>query len=110
MIRIEDSASGGGAVVRRGSVDLRARGSTHSNRSTSQSIDIIAVVVQSSAGVATLATGMGSTVLATDSDVPIDTGGFETAPVAARAADEDSPFCTTNEQTHSQRNPFGKAT
>ena len=41
--------------------------------------------------------GFSSTVLATDSDVPIDTGDFETTPVAARAADDDSPFCATNE-------------
>ena len=60
---------------------------------------MIAGVVQCSAGVATLATGMGfsSTVLATDSDVPIGTGDFETAPVAVRAADDDSPFCATNQ-------------
>jgi hypothetical protein len=40
--------------------------------------------------------GFSCTVFATDSDVPIDTGDFETTPVAARAAD-DSPFCATNE-------------
>jgi len=60
VIHIEDSASRGGAVVRRRPIDLRARGSTHSNRSMSRSVDIIAAVVQSSAGGATLATGMGS--------------------------------------------------
>jgi len=41
--------------------------------------------------------GFSSTVLATDSDVPIDIGDFETAPVAARAADDGGPSCATNE-------------
>jgi hypothetical protein len=41
--------------------------------------------------------GFFSTVLATDSDVRIDTGDFEITPVAARAADDDGPFWATNE-------------
>jgi hypothetical protein len=32
-----------------------------------------------------------------DGDVPIDTGDFETIPVAARAVDDDSAFCASNE-------------
>ena len=36
--------------------------------------------------------GFSSSVRATESDVPIDTGDFETAPVAAGAADDDIPF------------------
>lgn len=41
---------------------------------------------------------MGSlAVLATDSDVPVDTGGYEITPVAVRGADDDSAFCAINE-------------
>jgi hypothetical protein len=99
VIGIEDSASGAAQSCGAGRLTFTARGSTRSKRSVSRSIDMIAVVVRSSAGVATLATGNGfaSTVLAKGSDVPIDTGDFETAPVAARAAEGDSPCCATDE-------------
>ena len=44
----------------------------------------------------TLETGTGTASPAasapTESDVPIDTGDFETAPVAAGASDDDIPF------------------
>ena len=86
VIRIEDSASGaaqscgaGRLTFARRPVDLRARGTTHSKRSTSRSIDMIAAVVHSSAGVATLATGMGS--LAPSSP---RTATFRSAPAISR--------------------------
>jgi single-strand DNA-binding protein len=59
-----------------------------------QSVDIIADSVQFLGGREDAGTGNGfsSGVRATESDVPIDTGDFETAPVAAAAADDDIPF------------------
>jgi single-strand DNA-binding protein len=59
-----------------------------------QSIDIIADNVQFLGGRDDAGNGNGfsSSVRATESDVPIDTGDFETAPVAAGAADDDIPF------------------
>jgi single-strand DNA-binding protein len=36
--------------------------------------------------------GFSSSVRATESDIPIDTGDFEAAPVAAGVADDDIPF------------------
>ncbi len=58
-----------------------------------ESIDIIADTVQFLGGRDDAGNGNGfsSSVRATESDVPIDTGDFETAPVAA-AADDDIPF------------------
>ncbi len=58
-----------------------------------ESVDIIADTVQFLGGRDDAGNGNGfsSSVRATESDVPIDTGDFETAPVAA-AADDDIPF------------------
>jgi single-strand DNA-binding protein len=59
-----------------------------------ESIDIIADSVQFLGGRDDAGNGNGfsSTARATESDIPIDTGDFETAPVAAGAADDDIPF------------------
>ena len=59
-----------------------------------QSVDIIADNVQFLGGRDDAGNGNGfsSSVPATESDVPIDTGDFGTAPVAAGAADDDIPF------------------
>jgi single-strand DNA-binding protein len=59
-----------------------------------ESIDIIAESVQFLGGrdEAVNGNGFSSNVRETESDVPIDTGDFETAPVAAGAADDDIPF------------------
>ncbi len=60
---------------------------------TRESIDIIADTVQFLGGRDDAGNGNGfSSSVAAESDVPIDTGDFETAPVAARAADDDIPF------------------
>ncbi len=61
-----------------------------------QSVDIIADSVQflggrDDAGSAN-GNGFSSDVRAKESDVPIHTGDFETAPVGAAAADDDIPF------------------
>jgi single-strand DNA-binding protein len=59
-----------------------------------QAVDIIAESVQFLGAREDAGSGNGfsSSVRATESDVPIDTGDFESAPVAAGAADEDIPF------------------
>ena len=59
-----------------------------------QSVDIIAESVQFLGGRDDAGNGNGfsSSVRAAESDVPIDTGDFETAPVGAGAADDDIPF------------------
>jgi single-strand DNA-binding protein len=59
-----------------------------------QSIDIIADTVQFLGGRDDVAGGNGfsSGVRSAESDVPIDTVDFETAPVGAGASDEDIPF------------------
>ena len=61
-----------------------------------ESVDIIADTVQFLGGRDDAGGGNGngfsSSVRAPESDVPIDTGDFETAPVAAGAADDDIPF------------------
>jgi single-strand DNA-binding protein len=60
-----------------------------------ESIDIIADSVQFLGGRDDAGNGNGfsSSIAPTESDVPIDTGDFETAPVAAGAAtDDDIPF------------------
>jgi len=58
------------------------------------SIDIIADNVQFLGGPADAGNGNGfsSSVRTTETDVPIDTGDFETTPVAAGAAEDDIPF------------------
>ncbi len=59
-----------------------------------QAVDIIAESVQflGSREDAGNGNGFSSSVRATESDVPIDTGDFESAPTAGGAADEDIPF------------------
>jgi single-strand DNA-binding protein len=59
-----------------------------------QAVDIIADSVQFLGGRDDAGNGNGfsSSARATESDVPIDTGDFETAPVAAGVADDDIPF------------------
>ncbi|MGI8427891.1 MAG: single-stranded DNA-binding protein [Solirubrobacteraceae bacterium] len=61
-----------------------------------QSVDIIADSVQFLGGRDDAGNGNGngfsSDTRATESDVPIHTGDFETAPVGAGAADDDIPF------------------
>ncbi len=59
-----------------------------------ESVDIIADSVQFLGGREDAGNGNGfsSGVQPAESDVPIDTGDFETAPVGAAAADEDIPF------------------
>jgi single-strand DNA-binding protein len=59
-----------------------------------ESIDIIADNVQFLGGREDAGNGNGfsSSVRATESDVPIDTGDFEAAPVATATADDDIPF------------------
>jgi single-strand DNA-binding protein len=59
-----------------------------------ESIDIIADSVQFLGGRDDAGNGNGfsSAIAPTESDVPIDTGDFETASVGAAAADDDIPF------------------
>ncbi|MFL5822538.1 MAG: single-stranded DNA-binding protein [Solirubrobacteraceae bacterium] len=61
-----------------------------------ESIDIIADTVQFLGGREEAGSGNGNGssggVQPVESDVPIDTGDFETAPVAATASDDDIPF------------------
>jgi single-strand DNA-binding protein len=61
-----------------------------------ESIDIIADTVQFLGGrgddAGSNGNGFSSSVSAPESDVPIDTGDFETAPVGGGAADDDIPF------------------
>jgi single-strand DNA-binding protein len=59
------------------------------------SVDIIAETVQFLGGGrddAGSGNGSSSSVRATESDVPIDTGDFEAAPVAAGSSEDDIPF------------------
>ena len=73
---------------------LRWREWTDKEGNKRQGVDIIAESVQFLGGRDDAGNGNGfsSTVRATETDVPIDTGDFETAPVAAGAADDDIPF------------------
>ena len=60
-----------------------------------QSVDIIADSVQFLGGRDDVANGNGFSGAARstgESDVPIDTGDFETAPVATSAGEDDIPF------------------
>ncbi len=62
---------------------------------TRESIDIIADSVQFLGGrddAGSNGNGYSSSVRAAESDIPTDTSDFETAPVAATAADDDIPF------------------
>jgi single-strand DNA-binding protein len=72
---------------------LRWREWTGNDGQKRQAVDIIAESVQFLGGRDDAGTGNGfsSSVRATESDVPIDTGDFERAPVST-GADEDIPF------------------
>ncbi len=72
---------------------LRWREWTNNDGQKRQSVDIIAESVQFLGGREDAGNGNGfsSSVRATESDVPIDTGDFERTPVSA-GADEDIPF------------------
>ncbi len=74
---------------------LRWREWTTQEGQKRQAVDIIAESVQFLGGrddAAGNGNGFSSGVRASESDVPIDTGDFERAPVAAGAPDEDIPF------------------
>jgi single-strand DNA-binding protein len=73
---------------------LRWREWTTSEGQKRQAVDIIAESVQFLGGRDDAGNGNGfsSSARATESDVPIDTGDFQNAPVAAGAADDDIPF------------------
>lgn len=102
----------GGAVVRR-RPDLPSRAREHPLEQKHESIDRYhrgCRALLSGPSDAGNRNGFSSTVLATDSDVGIDTGDFETTLVAARAAD-DSPFCAPQRNRPIARGiPSGKAT
>jgi single-strand DNA-binding protein len=72
---------------------LRWREWTNNDGQKRQAVDIIAESVQFLGGRDDAGNGNGfsSSVRATESDVPIDTGDFERAPVST-GADEDIPF------------------
>ncbi|HEY8763186.1 MAG TPA: single-stranded DNA-binding protein [Solirubrobacteraceae bacterium] len=73
---------------------LRWREWTTTEGQKRQAVDIIAESVQFLGGRDDAGNGNGfsSSARATESDVPIDTGDFQNAPVAAGAADDDIPF------------------
>jgi single-strand DNA-binding protein len=73
---------------------LRWREWTGQDGQKRQGVDIIADTVQFLGGRDDAGNGNGfsSTTRATESDVPIDTGDFETAPVGGGAAEDDIPF------------------
>ncbi len=73
---------------------LRWREWTNNDGQKRQAVDIIAESVQFLGGREDAGNGNGfsSSVRATESDVPIDTGDFEAAPVGAAVADDDIPF------------------
>jgi single-strand DNA-binding protein len=73
---------------------LRWREWTSNEGQKRQAVDIIAESVQFLGGRDDAGNGNGfsSGARATESDVPIDTGDFESAPVAAATADDDIPF------------------
>jgi single-strand DNA-binding protein len=76
-------------------IDGRLEWSTWENDGQKrESIDIIADTVQFLGGRDDAGNGNGfsSSVRPTDSDVPIETGDFETAPVGTAASDDDIPF------------------
>ena len=87
-----------GQYLRKGrplAIDGRLEWSTWENEGQKrESIDIIADNVQFLGGRDDAGNGNGfsSSVRAAESDVPIDTGDFETAPVAAGTSDDDIPF------------------
>jgi single-strand DNA-binding protein len=73
---------------------LRWREWTNGEGQKRQAVDIIAESVQFLGGRDDAGNGNGfsSSVRASESDVPIDTGDFEAAPVGAAVADDDIPF------------------
>jgi single-strand DNA-binding protein len=76
---------------------LRHRTWTAQDGQNRSAVDIIADSVQFLGGREGAAgesneNGFSSNVQSAESDVPIDTGDFETTPVAAGAADDDIPF------------------
>jgi single-strand DNA-binding protein len=73
---------------------LRWREWTNQDGQKRQGVDIIAETVQFLGGRDDAGNGNGfsSGARAAESDVPIDTGDFESAPVTAGAADDDIPF------------------
>jgi single-strand DNA-binding protein len=74
---------------------LRWREWTNQEGQKRQAVDIIADTVQFLGGGrddAGNGNGFASSTPATESDVPIDTGDFETAPVGGGAAEDDIPF------------------
>jgi single-strand DNA-binding protein len=75
---------------------LRFREWTNNDGQKRNAVDIIAESVQFLGGRDDAGSGNGngfsSNVRATESDVPIDTGDFESAPVGAAAGDDDIPF------------------
>jgi len=75
---------------------LRWREWTSNEGQKRQAVDIIAESVQFLGGRDDAGNGNGngfsSSVRASESDVPIDTGDFDAAPVGAAAADDDIPF------------------
>jgi hypothetical protein len=98
VVRIEDAA--GGAAQSCGARRLTFAREGALTRREAESIDRYhgrCRAVISGRSDAGNGNGFSSTVLAADSDVSIDTGGFEDGSVAARAAGEDSLFCAINE-------------
>jgi single-strand DNA-binding protein len=73
---------------------LRFREWTTNDGQKRNAVDIIAESVQFLGGREDAGSGNGfsSSARATESDVPIDSGDFESAPVAAGAAEDDIPF------------------
>jgi single-strand DNA-binding protein len=73
---------------------LRWREWTSSEGQKRQAVDIIAESVQFLGGRDDAGNGNGfsSSARATESDIPIDTGDFETAPAAGGTSDYDIPF------------------
>jgi single-strand DNA-binding protein len=73
---------------------LRWREWTNPEGQKRQTVDIIADSVQFLGGRDDAGNGNGfsSSVRATESDIPIDTGDFESTPVTAGVADDDIPF------------------
>ena len=75
---------------------LRFREWTSNEGQKRNAVDIIAESVQFLGGRDDAGNGNGngfsSSARATESDVPIDTGDFESAPVGAAAGDDDIPF------------------
>src|SRR5581483_11516791 len=75
---------------------LRWREWTENNQQKRQSVDIIAETVQFLGGREDAAGGNGngysSSARAAESEIPIDTADFVSAPVGAGAADDDIPF------------------